>query len=73
MRTGLLTGLGLFKRESESSRLVFRPTRGTVTVRFGPRNLTCEPEIAGVGGGIAITLCQHRYMKTPGQLVGRFR
>jgi len=69
--TWLLTGVGLFKRESESSRPFFRPTGGTVMVGFGPRNLTCEIESAGAGGGIAVTLCQQRDVKTPGQLHGR--
>ena len=40
-------------------------------VAFGPRNLTCGIESAGVGGGNAVTLCQHRDTKTPGQLPGR--
>ncbi len=40
-------------------------------VGFGPRNLTCEIESAGAGGGIAVTLCRQRHMKTPGQLPGR--
>jgi len=34
-------------------------------VAFGPHNLACEPESAGVGGGRAVPLCQHRDMKTP--------
>lgn len=40
-------------------------------VAFGPRNLAREPESAGVGGGIAVTLCQQRDTKTPGQWFGR--
>jgi len=54
--TWLLTGVGLFKRESENSRPSFRPTGTTVMVGFGPRNLTCEIENAGAGGGTAVTL-----------------
>jgi len=69
--TWLLTSLDLFTRESESSRPDFRPTRATVMVAFGPQSLACEPESAGAGGGIAVTLCPQRDMKTPGQLPGR--
>jgi hypothetical protein len=40
-------------------------------VAFGPQSLACGIESAGIGGGIAVTLCPHRDMKTPGQLPGR--
>ena len=40
-------------------------------VAFGPQSLACGIESAGVGGVNAVTLCQHRDMKTPGQLPGR--
>jgi len=40
-------------------------------VAFGPRNLTCGIESAEVVGEVAVTLCQQRDMKTPGQLLGR--
>ena len=40
-------------------------------VAFGPQNLACGIESAGEGGGVAVTLCLHRDMKTPGQLPGR--
>jgi len=40
-------------------------------VAFGPQSEGCETESAGAGGSNAVTLCQHRYVKTPGQLPGR--
>ena len=69
--TRLLTRFNLFTRESESSRPFFRLSGATVMVAFGPQSLACGIESAGVGGGNAVTLCQQRDMKTPGQLPGR--
>ena len=34
-------------------------------VGFGPRNLTCEIESAGAGGGVAVRLWWQRITKTP--------
>lgn len=54
-RTVLLTGLGLFKGESESSRRDFRVTGGTVTVGFEaakPSTLARSgPTVAATHGG----------------------
>ncbi len=54
--TRLLTRLGLLTRESESSRPFFRATGATVMVAFGPQNLTCGIESAGIGEGNAVSL-----------------
>ena len=42
-----------------------------MTVAFDLRSAVRETESAGVGGETAVTFCQQRDMKTPGQFPGR--
>ena len=70
-RPVLLTRLGLLTRGSESSRPFFRPAGGTILVAFEPQSLTRETQSPGAGSRNAVTLCQRRDMRTPGQLPGR--